>query len=279
MIIDDQHRVAFVHIPKCGGTSVRRQLEALDSCQGYFYDRREHDALGPLDYCHIPLPFLAAHFPDAFDKVAAYRAFALVRDPHSRFVSATFERLALFGGVRRTAATAREAMREAEQTMDWLAGRGPFSDPGYIHFARQIDYVVLDGRPIVDNVYAIEDMAGFGAEIGRLTGSPFDAGRRENTNFASPSRLLTLLHVAKPVYSRLTTWKQREAILKALHRWKLQTPDALYEAFRRNAKITDFVESYYAEDFTLYEAAKTRMASRNGQDGRTAESQPLTVAT
>src|SRR5215469_2320355 len=122
MIIDDEHRVAFVHIPKCGGTSVRRQLAALDSCRGFFYDRRDHDALGRLDYCHIPLAFLAAHFRDAFDKVAAYSAFALVRDPHSRFVSATFQRLALFGGVRRTTATASEALQEAERTIDWLSG-------------------------------------------------------------------------------------------------------------------------------------------------------------
>jgi len=278
MIIDDDHRVAFMHIPKCGGTSVRRQLAKLDSCQGFFYDRREHDALGRLDYCHIPLPFLARHFPDAFEKVAAYRAFALVRDPHSRFVSATFERLALFGGVRRTAATAREAMDEAERTMDWLAGRGPFSDPAYIHFARQIDYVALDGRPIVENIYAIEDMAAFGAEIERLTGTPFDPGRRENTNFASPSRLLSLLHVAKPVYSRLTTWNQREAILRALHRWRLQAPDALYEAFRRNRKIADFVQSYYADDFALHDAARIRMASRAGQGAAPASPRPA-VAT
>src|SRR5271165_2712255 len=252
MIVDDEHRVAFVHIPKCGGTSVRRQLRPLDSYERFFFGIREHDVLGRLDFCHIPLPFLARHFPDVFDKVAAYRAFAVIRDPHSRFVSATFQRLAVFGGVRRTAATAREAIREAERTMDWLAGRGPFCDPAYIHFARQIDYVVLDGQRIVENVYAIEDMAAFGAEIERLTGAAFDPDRRENSNFASPSRMLSLLHIAKPLYSRLTTWNQREAILKALRRWKLQTPDSLYDAFRRNPKIVDFVESYYADDFALY---------------------------
>lgn len=278
MIIDDEHRVAFVHIPKCGGTSVRRQLIGLDSCQRFFYGRREHDVLGSLDYCHIPLPFLAAHFPAEFDRVAAYRAFALVRDPHTRFVSAAFQRLALFGGVRRTAATAGEAMSEVERTMDWLAGRGPFVDPGYIHFARQVDYVVLDGQTIVDNVYAIEDMAAFGAEIERLTGAAFDPGRRENANFASPNRLLSLLHIAKPIYSRLTTWGQREAILKALHRWKLQTPDALYDTFRRNPKIADFVESYYADDLALYAAARARMASRSGEDVKPAGPSRVTAA-
>jgi hypothetical protein len=177
------------------------------------------------------------------------------------------------------AATAKEALHEAERTMDWLAGRGPFHDPAYIHFARQIDYVALHGQQIVENVYAIEDMSAFGAEIERLTGAAFDPERRENTNFASPSRVLSILHVAKPLYSRLTTWKQREAILKALRRWKLQTPDSLYDAFRKHPKIVEFVESYYAADVELYQSAKGRMASAVGRDGRAPKALPVTLAT
>jgi len=260
MIIDDEHRVAFVHIPKCGGTSVRHQLQPLDSYQGFFYDRRDHDRLGAIDYCHIPLAFLESDFPSEFEKLARYQSFALVRDPHARFASATFERLALFGGVRRTTATARMAIHEAEQAMRWLERRGPFCEAGYIHFARQIDYVALAGRRVVHNVFALEDMAGFGAELKRLTGAGFDPGRRENTNFASPSRLLTLLHVAKPIYSRVTAWEQREKLLKLLHRWKLQSPDTLYAELRGHPKISAFVESYYSEDFALYAAAKAGMA-------------------
>ncbi len=260
MIIDDEHSVAFIHIPKCGGTSVRRQLHHLDSYRNFFYDRRDHESLGPIDYCHIPLAFLQSEFPSEFEKVARYQSFALVRDPHTRFASATFERLALFGGVRRTTATADMAIREAEAAISWLEHRGPFCEAGYIHFARQTDYIALGGRQIVRNVYALEDMAGFGAELNRLTGIDFDPGRRENTNFASPNRFLTLLHVAKPIYSRLTEWKQRERILKFLHQWKLQTPDTLYAEFRKNSTISAFVESYYSEDFALYQAAKARVA-------------------
>ena len=88
MIIDDEHRVAFVHIPKCGGTSVRNQLAAIDSCKGEFYGRRPHERLGLLDYCHIPLQTLAREFPTAYEKVGAYQSFAIVREPHARFASA-----------------------------------------------------------------------------------------------------------------------------------------------------------------------------------------------
>lgn len=278
MIIDDTHQVVFVHIPKCGGTSVRRQLALLDSYAGAFYGRKPHARLGELDYCHIPLPFLRSDFPVEMEKVERYRAFALVRDPHARFVSATFERLALFGGVRRTTATAEIALQAAGEAIRWLEPRESFSDPGYIHFARQADYICLAGRRVVDNVYPLDDLQAFGAELQRLTGAEFDAARRENTNFASPSRALTILHAAKPIYSRVTTWRQREKILKLMHRWKLQSPDALYAAFRKDPTISSFVESYYADDLALYKAAKARSAAKARKDDAVHVASPLVGA-
>jgi hypothetical protein len=258
MIIDDDHAFAFLHIPKCAGTAVRRQLESIDSFQGYFHNRRHHDRLGVIDFGHIPLAFLASDFPDAFDKIGRYETFVLVREPHARFASATFQRLHDFRGIVQTAATAEVAIREAEFMIEWLEARGPFCDDGYIHFARQIDYVALDGRQIVRNIYALEDMERFGEAIRRTTGAKFDALRRENTNFASTSRVVAMLRNIKPLYSRFTSWRQREQILLFLRRWKLQAPDALYSKFRNNKKISDFVESYYAADFDLYEAAAAR---------------------
>jgi len=266
MIIDDAHKVAFVHIPKCAGTSVRRQLQLLDSYDGFFFDRRDHEVLGAIDYCHLPLVFLERHFPDAFAKLCDYRSFALVRDPLTRFVSAIFERLALFKGVTGTTATAEIAIREADEVMRWLEGRAAFCEAPFIHFARQTDYVALGGRAIVGNVYALEDMAGFGAAIGELTGVSFDPGRRENINFASSNRLLSVLHHAKPIYARLTTWDQRQAILKQMNRWRVASPDRLYTNIRENPDIRAFVGAYYADDVALHAAARARIDARG--DGR-----------
>ena len=191
MIIDDIHRVAFVHVPKCAGTSVRRQLQDLDRSETPFYGRREHDRLGPIDYAHLPLSYLESDFPEALAKLADYESFALVRDPHKRFISAIFERLALFKGVTGTTATVADAIREAGEVIDWLRHRTRFCDPSYIHFARQSDFVFLNGLEIVRNVYAVDDLVDFGVHIAALTGSSFDPGRRENINFASTGRLLS----------------------------------------------------------------------------------------
>lgn len=255
MIIDDAHRAAFIHVPKCGGTSISLQLGAVDSYAGAFRGKGERAGLGPVHFAHLPLRFLREAFPEVFAKVAAYRSFALTRDPHERFASAVFQRLDEFRGVRKTAVTGRLALAEAAEVIAWLADRGPFCDLEYIHFSRQVDYVRLDGRTLVENVFAMESMDSLARALGAICEVDLDPERRENTNFASRNRLLEWAHLAKPVYSRLTTWAFRERILQALRRWNVQSPRGLYDDLRRDPRISRFVETYYAADFRLHAAA------------------------
>jgi hypothetical protein len=256
MIIDDKHRVIFQHIPKCGGTSVREQLKEVDSYDGQFYGRVTHETLGSIDLAHLPLHYFRTCYPDQFAKFATYESFAIVRDPYARFVSATFERLAVFRGIRQTAATPSLAMGEAEASIAWLRERDRFCDAGYIHFARQTDFISLDGRAIIGNLHTLEDMAGLGEGLSRLTGLNFDPETRKNTNYASPNKLMSVLHVARPVYRKLTTLEQRESVLKILHRWKIQSPDKIYLEFTKTPAIRTFIEDYYSDDIALYNSVQ-----------------------
>ena len=258
MIIDDTHRAAFVHIPKCAGTSVRRQLEPLNSYGDFFERSGTHPTLGLIHYGHVPLRFLRQCFPAEFDKLRAYRCFALTREPHARFASATFQRLEEFRGVPKQRVTAKLAISEARSVIAWLSDRGPFCDFEYIHFSRQIDYVALEGERIVENVFALENIEQMASGLEAAFGVRVDPERRDNTNLASGNRLFELLLRAKPVYSRLTTWAFRERLLLLLRRSVLQRPEALYEALRKDPEISRFVESYYAEDFQLYRASRAR---------------------
>jgi hypothetical protein len=268
MIIDDRHRAAFVHIPKCGGTSISLQLSELDSYGGRFRNKGRHPELGSVHFAHIPLTFLRAAFPDVFAKVAAYQSFALTRDPHDRFASAVFQRLEEFRGVRKTAVTSQMALAEAREVIAWLTGRGPFCDLDYIHFSRQIDYVRLDGHGVVGNVFAIETMDEMTRGLGEVCQVSLDPERRENTNFASGNRFLAMAHLAKPIYSRLTTWALRERMLHLLRRWDLQNPRRLYEALRADGSINRFVETYYAMDFTLHASGRAAVAVHDDGAGR-----------
>ena len=261
MLIDDRHQVAIVHVPKCGGTSITSQLAPFDSYGGAFRRRGEHPQLGFLDYTHIPLRVLATHFPSEFEKILSYDSFALTRDPHTRFASATFHRLQEYGGVGKLDATLETGFAEARAVMAWLSRRTEFHDAEYIHFCPQTDFVSLDGGRVVRNIFTLEDMARMASVLQSKCGLSIDPGRKENTNFASNNRVFSLLHAAKPVYSRLTTWSFRKKVMAILQKAKLQSADPLYAAFRRDAEIARFVEDYYAADFELYRMAASGASS------------------
>jgi hypothetical protein len=255
MIVDDVHRFVFVHIPKCAGSTVHAQLSAWDSRDPAFHRPGRHPHMGDVHFAHLPLAFLRAHYPTEFDKLTQYHSFALTRDPRSRFVSALLQRLREFRGVRDLNLDRTVIVNEAHHVIEWLTGRGVFSDLEYIHFSRQADYVRLDGVPVVANVYAVETLEAFAAALNRLCGVTVDPQRRENKNLASDNRVLAALHLAKPVYSRLTSWQFRERLLLFLRRATLGDSASLDARVLRDRKTARFVEDFYAEDEALHRAS------------------------
>lgn len=263
MIIDDVHKMAFVHIPKCAGTSVRRQLEPLDTTGGVFYPMIDHPVLGKIHGSHIPLAFVREHYPTEFAKLATYQTFALIREPLARFASAAFQRLKGHHRVTPGEITPALAVREAMDVMEWLQSRSSFCDPGYIHFARQCDYVCVDGRRIVGNLYVLEDMAEFATAIEQACGVRLDPERRENANFASSNPVTRhVRRVLRPLYRRLTSWEMRQKLLLKVKEANAGRDEPLYEAFRSDPGIRSFVERYYAEDWEIYTALRRPDASR-----------------
>jgi len=255
MIISDDKEMAFIHIPKCAGTSVRSQLATYDSTGGGFYHTINHDVLGKIHSSHIPLRFLHEHYPVEFGKVERYRSFALVREPLERFASATFQRLKGFKRVPLAEITPALALREAEEAMTWLSGRDAFCEIGHIHFARQIDYIDLGGERVVRNLFALDDMPGFARALQEMTGIRIDPGLRQNTNFADANPMArTLKKYLKPVYSRLTSWEFRETLLLRMKQASAARDEPLYEAFRKDRNIRTFVSEYYGQDAELYRA-------------------------
>jgi hypothetical protein len=260
MIIDDTHRFVFMHIPKCAGSSVRAQLSRWDFRDDAFHQPGHHADLGAVHFAHLPLAFLRTYYPIEFAKVATYRSFALTRDPRARFASATIQHLREFRGVRDLNLDSRRIVSEAHRVIDWLEGKGLFCDLEYIHFSRQIDYVELEGRRIVAEVFPIEDMSAFAMELEATCGIVFEPERRENANLAADNPLLATLRLAKPLYRRLTSWKDRERLLLLMRRLKIHDPASLYARLLANERVARFVEDYYADDFALHQASTDRLA-------------------
>jgi hypothetical protein len=267
MIIDDEHRFAFVHNPKCGGTSVRNQLHHLDSYAGKFGNaadgsgvshKRRHPQLGLIAYTHIPLAFVETHFPEEYSKLIEYETFVLVRDPYSRFSSAVFQRLAEFGQIPRSEITPKRALQEAERVAKWLERRSEFCDIEYIHFAQQVSFVDVGEQRVSNHAFAIEDVDHFATAVQQATGVRFDVTVRDNANFVLPPEAASLKRVLKPLYRRLTTWKFRQRLLSLSRSHNLQDPSPHYATLLQDPSVRAFVESYYSDDFQLYNEARGR---------------------
>ena len=268
MIVSDRYRFVFVHIPKCGGTSVRSALEKYDERADVYFSRGRdyHDELGFLDYHHIPLAVLREHFKEDFDCVRRYESFALTRDPVARFPSSLSERL-IWRGKNPHLLSTREIAREVDEVIEYFSSPSlelPVRDPDFIHFARQVDYTHLDGERVVKRVYPINRLQDLLYDIGDLTGISVDILPPKNERLSYTSRFLQHAdsvaqgaimaivprRIWKPVFHAIKGYFIRFGVVK---RWRSR-----HSRIFESAKVIQFIGDFYADDILLYEEAQSR---------------------
>lgn len=186
MIISDKHRFVFIHIPKCAGTSVRRSLQPFDSRKGTFSDRVDHHTeLGELDYVHIPLFALRDHFRPEFNVVQQYWSFAVVRDPYARFASSVSQRLRKYSNTPIQKRSVNNITSCILEIIDYLSRQRQeqvLLPPDYIHFQRQVDYIQVDGKRLVDSIYTVNQIDELLADVRQNTGQSLCDIVPEGTN-------------------------------------------------------------------------------------------------
>lgn len=263
MIISDTHKFAFVHIPKCAGTTLRNALLPFDEHAARFYDKAvaPHPGLGRLDHHHIPLAVLRDHFPEDFEKLTAYRSFALVRDPFSRFPSSLHERLVQRDRRPLSVRTRDEIAREVDVVLSYLA-RLPstvaITDPEYIHFSRQCDYVSLDGCQIVGHPRPVSEVDALLSDLSMIVGRPIRLEENKNQRFSHSN--LFIARLQHGVTRRIEAALPRR-IWKPLYRPIKRTFFALgvlrrdtdvLSALPNSNEVTAFITEFYAKDMKLF---------------------------
>jgi hypothetical protein len=257
VIISDEHRFAFVHVPKCAGTLVRMQLSHLDSYRGAFTGKVDHPVLGRIDLAHLPLQVVADHFPVEFDKLGRYGSAALLREPHERFLSALMQRLRLWRGSSMSLVTREEIVREAAAVMRVLDADPRLMPVAFTHFTRQASFIEFEGRQVVGHLFPVGDLPRFARFVAQWTGHEFDPLRRENFSVA-PGRpwMRRVVRLARPVYRRILP----QAVKNSLHTRMIRagiyrSATGLHTSLFGDDILRRFVADYYARDFVLYVAA------------------------
>lgn len=259
MIISSQYGFVFVHIPKCAGTSIRAQIVACDPTHVALAEPGGHPVLGQIDYGHIPLSQLREHFPDHYASVVKLPAFAVVRDPLSRFGSAFRQLLWQYEQTAMTMVKPETLRRRVFEAMDRVEAEIDAPSHQMIFFSRQCDFVYDDGQRLVDHLVPIENVGAFIAYLSKLTGVAMDTDRRSNQNVDLRYKWLGPLafkinavmrrHMPQHLHARA---KSAAVSVLASRKSAAETSGIL-----DMPEVQDFVARVYADDLKLYQMAQS----------------------
>ena len=262
MIICDEKQFAFIHIPKCAGTSMRRALRAIDTTGEAFFRIADHPLLGRVHLAHLTLTDLAGHYPDSLGKLVRYRSVALVRDPLERFTSAIFQRLREFRNIAQSAMTAELIESEAEAVIAYLESAPGRLNLEHVHFNRQCDFIELNGERIVERLYPVMRLADAAEHVRRITGIEVGEERRNPTTELSIAPLRPLQRLLRDHYARRVPAVRRTQIREAMTRAGFYREVTKAKFIAEGSAIDRFVRQHYARDFEILEECERQLERR-----------------
>lgn len=251
-----------MHIPKCAGTSVRDPLQPLDDRDGYYTGRVElHLDLGLLDFVHIPLFTLQDYFFADFERIRDYWSFAVVRDPFARFPSSVSQRFRMYGDepIQKQGVTAIKSA--IEQSIEFLA-KQPHNNnrlpTEYIHFQKQVDYICLDGKRVVDTLYTVDEVETLIGDVGERVRQDLLAHVGQNRTVHANRTVVhrnemvrLLVETTRPM-TRLVTTALTESARDRLRNMVYVSRDRRLASLFNSDYVQDFIREYYREDIELW---------------------------
>lgn len=268
MIISDEHQFAFIHIPKCAGTFVRKQLEPIDSYNGMFGATvAVHDKLGELACSHIPMKVLAQYFPGPFQKICSYDSMAVIRNPHDRFVSSVVQFLKTSRGYSGATYTAKRVRYETDRAIEHLRGQTEPYNAEYIHFAKQRSFISLNGKILIKRLYTIDQLPSLAAYLHHRVGVSLVADQPENAAVMPRSEALrAAMEAMQPFYRRILPPNLKHKLWQYLISTKVldSATKSLAERIYEPNHVKRFVQDYYAEDFEIFELLNEASTGERG---------------
>lgn len=263
-VICPDKRLAFIHIPKNGGSSVGYQLARKLDCDPRFLGTSltDHPDLGRYMSSHVPLWAIERSFPDALEALRTGRSFALVRAPRARFVSALSQHLREFRDQDINdidSAALETVIGEVRAAFD----RGPEALLGeYVHFIPQSDFIDLRGERIVDALYPLEALPQMAEELSRLSGVTLTGEKKENTttHYRSPAYRAALGRFG-PVARRLLPRRLFDAARETVRSVAIvKAPSRLSDVLEA-PQVDAFLQAAYAADFALHDQLQAGRAA------------------
>lgn len=266
MVLSDQYKFAFVHIPKCAGSSVRKLCEGIcdPALSQKFY---QHEQLGKLHFTHLPLWVLRDYFPEIFERFTACESFAVVREPMDRFCSSVLQRCREFLNLPSGDIEPKALIQAAEEAMNHFEQDPRSIDYRFVHFIPQSEYILLDGRQLVDHIDpmgSFENLNRFFEARGLPT---LDAALQVNVSMQPANRMFkACIGAVRPLVLAVLPGTLRGLIWRKLIACGVYKPleDDIYAPLKNNERIAAFVRQFYARDFEIYRRVMAESRVKKG---------------
>lgn len=270
MIISDEYKFVFVHIPKCAGTSVRNRLQSQFRIDPRFSGTQVHPELGRIDMAHMPLSVLRQHFITEYQKIKTYEAFAVVRDPFDRFPSSMFQRLKMFGEVPAEVMTRRAFAKAVDETIASLSSfrTEELLSYDYIHFQKQHSFVYDDDVQIVSTLFPLQDVSRLFEHVGRLIGPAAahtevaGVSHENRSEFFRSDFLSAIASRVMPFYTPSVKKRLPGRLRKALNSLLIVSQSERFQDVFESNHVKQFIRDYYSEDIELFENARSQRTPR-----------------
>ena len=264
MVISEEHRFVFVHIPKCAGSSVRRRLFCFN--EGLLVGPpwiRNHSKLGLLYIGHVPLFVLREYFSHEFETVQNYWSFCVVRNPFDRFASSVPQRTREYNDRPIEKLSTKEIRLFINETIEYLSQHQQVRSllpSEYIHFQRQIDYIELDGERIIDSIYTVDQIDELFTDVEIKLGQKLaeSAGQAKNnranqTIVFRNNFLRRSIEISRPLTNYLS--KVLPESTKQTIRDHVYVPrDKRLKDIFEEDHVQAFIRNYYKDDIALYKS-------------------------
>lgn len=257
--------VAYIHIPKCGGTSVKKLMmssEQYDNNDYILNQRKYMDDGVKLDLSHLTLFQIRHYFPEIFSSISSMKKMTIIRDPRVRIYSSIYQSIRMYGDrtllERPDKAALIKNVYKLLDTVDVaLSSRDALPYP-MVHFSKQLDFIFLDNKQFVENIFHIENERRIINWINLNMDTSFDRLPRENSAVQPPNHIIKSARFASRLLpnplKRFAKFHLGLSLNIIEDRFK--KPFEIKEFFKNDDRILDFVMAHYQDDIEFYLAGR-----------------------